>query len=245
MKKFPLLSFDIEIANIFTLEPGQSFDDYAPFDITVAATGFSSGDCKPWYSVDAKGTPTACMEHAQAEELLEYLASVQDEGVRVAAWNGVSFDLQWIGHAAKNMELAGRVALRSYDPMLQFLWARGFPVKLAKVGQAMGIKQEKLMDGADAPIRWKDGDHQSVIDYVIGDVQITNQIIDAIETKGCIRWVTTRGTESSEPIDQLLPAREVLMQTRPDQSWMDSPIDLDEFYSWIPSAVLAEADVPH
>jgi hypothetical protein len=35
--------------------------------------------------------------------------------------------------------------------MFQFFNQAGFPVGLAKVAQAMGIPQEKLMDGADAP----------------------------------------------------------------------------------------------
>ena len=32
-----LISFDIEIANVFTLQPGEDLDRYAPFDISVAA----------------------------------------------------------------------------------------------------------------------------------------------------------------------------------------------------------------
>ena len=33
------VSFDIEIANIFELKPGEDLDQYGPFDISCAAAG--------------------------------------------------------------------------------------------------------------------------------------------------------------------------------------------------------------
>ena len=243
MSEKQLLSVDIEIANVFKLKPRQDLEDYAPFDISVAATGFASGECKAWFTVDRKQRPKRYMAREQAAQILEYLSTLQDEGVRVAAWNGVSFDLRWIGHVARNMKLAGQVALRSYDPMLQFFWARGFPVSLAKVGEAMGVKQQKLMHGSEAPLRWKKGDHKTVIEYVVGDVQITNQVVEAIESARCIRWINTRGDKSRQPITELLPAYQVLRQPFPDQSWMDSPINPKKFYRWIPKTVLRKAQI--
>lgn len=235
-----LLSFDIETANIFELKPGESFDKYAPFDITVAAAGFAHEPCRTWYSEDEQGAPAPKMTQATAHDLLSYLEGHQDNGVRVCAWNGTQFDLQWIGYVAQDYAKAGRIALRAFDPMLQFFWARGFPVGLAKVGQAMGIEQTKLMLGEDAPVRWRDGDHQSVIDYVIGDVEITNQIVGAVEEAKAVRWITARGTTSSEPMPNLLPVHEVLKRPLPDQSWMDTPINPWGFTKWIPEEVLSE-----
>ncbi|HCT44644.1 MAG: hypothetical protein CMJ35_14100 [Phycisphaerae bacterium] len=244
MTQSPLLSFDIETANIFELKPGESFEKYEPFDITVAATGFSEGESCTWYSTDESGRPAPVMTRHTASKLLAYLDAQQNDGVRVCAWNGTQFDLQWIGYVADDYETAGRVALRAYDPMLQFFWARGFPVGLAKVGQAMGIEQEKLMLGEDAPVRWRDGDYESVISYVVGDVEITNKIVAAVEREKAVKWVTRKGTTSVECMPQLLQTHHVLKQPLPDQSWMDEPIDPWGFTKWIPRSVLEEFEVP-
>ena len=100
---------------------------------------------------DEEGRPAMGFTQQRAHEFLEYLDEMQQKEFMVCAWNGLSFDLKWLGHQAGDMALAARVALKSYDPMFQFFNLAGFPIGLAKVAQAMGIPQEKLMDGADAP----------------------------------------------------------------------------------------------
>lgn len=156
---------------------------------------------------------------------------------RVCAWNGLGFDLKWIGHQADDMQLAARVAMKSYDPMFQFFNQRGFPVGLAKVAQAMGIQQEKLMDGADAPKEWQAGNHQQVMDYCLGDCQMTNLIVKAIQDEGCVRWITGKGSPSYESMPRLKQVEEVISDPPPDQSWMDTPIPKVKFYEWTEGGV--------
>ena len=146
-----LLSFDIEISDVFELGKYEDIEKYAPFHISVAATAIHNGEERIWYSEDADGSPALSVTQQRAHELLEYLDEMQQAGFMVCAWNGLNFDLKWIGHQAEDMALAARIALKSYDPMFQFFNQAGFPVGLAQVAQAMGISQEKLMDGADAP----------------------------------------------------------------------------------------------
>jgi hypothetical protein len=121
-------------------------------------------------------------------------------GFMLCAWNGLRFDLKWIGHQAGNMPLAARIALKSYDPMFQFFNVAGFYVGLAKVAEAMDIPQEKLMNSSDAPKEWGAGNHQKVMDYVVGDCQMTNLIVLAIQEAQMVQWVTARGTVSSKPM---------------------------------------------
>ena len=228
-----LLSFDIEISNIFDLQKGEDLSKYAPFNISVAATAIPGGEERVWFSLDEEGNPGIDMTREKARELLEYLALKQKEGFHVCAWNGLGFDLQWIGYVAQDMPLAARIALKSYDPMFQFFCIAGFPVGLAKVAQAMGVSQEKLMDGADAPKEWRDGKHKLVMDYCLGDCQMTNQVIQAIASAGSVRWITAKGTPSSKPMPTLRTVEEVIPGPSPDQSWMSEPILKEGFYRWV------------
>ena len=231
-----LLSFDIEISDVFELKEREDMEKYAPFHISVAATAIHEGEERVWYSEDDAGRPALNLTQQRAHDLLEYLEEMQQQGFAVCAWNGLGFDLKWIGHQAEDMALAARVALKSYDPMFQFFNQAGFPVGLAKVAKAMDITQEKLMDGADAPKRWREGHHQEVMDYCLGDCQMTNLIVRAIHQAKHVRWVTSRGHVSAKPMARLKPVAEVIQDPGPDQSWMDTPILKSRFYEWVEQA---------
>jgi len=231
-----LLSFDIEIADIFELGKGEELEKYAPFHISVAASAIHGGDKRIWFSENEDGQPASQLTQQRTHELLEYLEEMQRQDYMICAWNGLSFDLKWIGHQANDMDLAAKIALKSYDPMFQFFNIAGFPVGLAKVAQSMGVTQEKLIDGADAPQQWQDGNHQLVMDYCLGDCQMTNQIILAIQKAKKIQWMTARGKINSKPMPRLKTVEEVILDPEPDQSWMDTPMPKAKFYQWIQEA---------
>ena len=146
-----LLSFDIEILDVFELGKHEDMERYAPFHISVAATAIHNGEERVWYSEDEEGRPALNLTQQRAHKLLEYLDEMQQMGFMVCAWNGLSFDLKWIGHQADDMSLAARIALKSYDPMFQFFNNAVFPAGLAQVAPTMGICPKKIMDGADEP----------------------------------------------------------------------------------------------
>lgn len=229
-----LLSFDIEIAEVFDLRNGEDLDAHGPFHISVASTAILGGEERLWYSAARDGTPAPAMTATGAAGLLGYLDRMQRAGYMVCAWNGLGFDLRWIAHNAGDLELGARVALGSYDPMFQFFNQRGFPVGLAAVGRGMGVARSKLMSGADAPREWRDGNYQAVKDYVMQDSRITNDIVAAIVQRKEVRWVTARGTVSREPMSPLKTVRAVLADPEPDQSWMDRPMPRRRFHRWIP-----------
>jgi len=231
-----LLSFDIEISDVFELGKYENIEKYAPFHISVAATAIHNGEERVWYSEDKEGRPSLNMKRDCAHDLLEYLAEMQQKGFKVCAWNGLGFDLKWIGHQAGDMALAAHIALKSYDPMFQFFNQAGFPVGLGKVAEGMGIPQEKLMDGADAPKQWRAGNYQEVMDYCLGDCQMTNLIVLAIQETQQVRWVTGKGYISSKPMPRLKSVEEVIQDPGPDQSWMDNPLLKTKFYEWVQEA---------
>ena len=232
-----LLSFDIEISDVFELKQHEDMEKYAPFHIAVGATAILGGEERVWYSVGEGARPELNLTRERARDLLEYLHQMQERGYAVCAWNGLGFDLKWIGHQAGGMALAARVALASYDPMFQFFNMTGFPVGLAKVAAGMGIRQEKLMDGADAPEQWRAGNYQAVMDYCLGDCQITNLIVRAIEKRRQVRWVTSKGSISARSVPRLKTVEEVIQEPEPDQSWMDRPIPKRRFYAWVEEAL--------
>ena len=228
-----ILTFDIEISNVFDLRPGEDLERYAPFDISVAATKVVGGEERLWLTNGADGKPALNLARSQAGELLGYLDAMQKQGHSLLAWNGLSFDLRWIGHAADDMATARRVARKLDDPMFQFFKLKGFPVGLAKVGEGMGLRTNKLMDGADAPKQWRAGNHQAVCDYVMGDVRMTADVVDAVVRARRISWITMRGTPSAAPISQLRTVEDCMRDPMPDQSWMSEPLREEKFTGWL------------
>jgi len=135
------------------------------------------------------------------------------------------------------------VATRIYDPMFQFFNDRGFLVGLAKVAQAMGIEQKKLMDGAEAPKRWAAGRHQEVMDYVVGDCQMTNKVVEAILQTKSLSWITAKGFLKHHPMPRLKTVEQVLCDPEPDQSWMTNPLRREKFCDWLEHKGLGKVPV--
>lgn len=232
-----LLSFDIEISDVFELRGNEDMEKYAPLHPSVAATVVHNGEERLWYSEGDEGRPSLNLTQNRAREMLDYLDSMQRNGFMVCAWNGLGFDLKWLGHQSGDLRLAANIAMKSYDPMFQFFNQTGFPIGLARVADAMKIPQKKLMDGADAPIQWRAGNHQAVMDYVLGDCQMTNQIILAIQESRAISWVTLGGIYRVETMTALRTVEEVINDPDPDQSWMSGPLPKSKFSDWAVKAI--------
>ena len=227
------VAFDIETANIVDLAPGQDLDSAGPLDISCAAAVTDTGALRHWYMTDERGAPHGTLDEGTARDMLAWLREQQLAGAKVCAWNGLSFDLRWIAHAARDRKLAAEVALDLYDPMFQFMCQRGFPIGLASVGEALGVGEKKLMSGADAPREWAEGDRRKVLDYVAGDCRITESIVARIEELREVRWKTKKGTTSRESFPRLLKVRECLALPLPDTSWMSEPIPRSKFHAWL------------
>ncbi len=52
-----LLSFDVEISDVFELGKHEDMEKYAPFHISVGATALHNGEERMWYSDDDVGRP--------------------------------------------------------------------------------------------------------------------------------------------------------------------------------------------
>lgn len=228
-----MMSVDIEIADVFDAPEGTDIDQFAPFHVSVAATAVPNGAKTIWYSRENDGKIADHLSKEDAGNLLRFLRESQEQGYRLFAWNGLSFDMKWIGYAAQDLELARAVALDLYDPMLQFFVQRGFPIGLAKAAQGLKLEQVKSMSGADAPKEWIAGNHGKVMDYVIGDCEITNAVVQSIAKIGSVRWITQKGFLKGQEMREFVQVRDLIGHSLPDQSWMDAPIPMSKFSGWL------------
>ena len=80
-----LLSFDIEISDVFELGKHEDMEKYAPFHISVGATAIHNGEERVWYSDDEEGRPALNLTRERTHNLLEYLDEMQQKGFMVCA----------------------------------------------------------------------------------------------------------------------------------------------------------------
>jgi len=232
--RFIMIGFDIEICDEFDLQRGEDLDEKGPFRISVAAIHDSeTGRTRVWHDVDASGAPAAHLDRALARSVLEQLREWQRGGKRIVAWNGLSFDIRWMGEAAGDLALAREIARSLVDPMFQFFCLRGFPVGLQAVATGLGLPLKKLMDGKDAPAEWNRGSRARVIEYVQEDCRITSLVCKAIEERRTIIWRTSKGSLSEQRMPKLLSVEQCLALPEPDTSWMDAPIPRAKFAGWL------------
>lgn len=228
-----ILAFDIEISNVFNLRAHEDLEKYAPFDVSVAATQVDGGEHRLWFSRGPDDQPMVNLQKEHARELLAYLEQMQHDGCAICAWNGLGFDLKWIARAAGDVAAASRIARAMYDPMFQFFKLKGFPVALEAVARGLGIGMSKSMNAADAPREWRAGNHQRVLDYVLGDARMTVGIVSAIISRREIAWIKHDGRRASVAVPRLRTVAECMADPMPDQSWMDGPMPQSRFTGWL------------
>jgi len=218
---------------VFDLRPGEDINKYAPFDVAVAATQIDGGEQRLWYSKGPDGRPLTNLEPGDARALPCYLDQMQRDGYAVCAWNGLSFDLRWLGRAAGDVATASRVARALFDPMYQFFKIKGFPVGLAAVAEGLRLPQKKSMAAADAPSEWQAGRFERVFEYVLGDVRMTKAIVAAVARQRPIAWVTQPGQRNPIPLARLKSVADCMADPMPDQSWMTRPLSEKAFVGWL------------
>lgn len=225
----------------FDIETTPFIDGELPTGITCAAAGTSDGTVVHWYTLGGDGLPQPLMDPATVRGMLAWLAHWQGAGHRLVAWNGAGFDLRVLAEASGDPRLAAQVLPGLYDPMLQMLWQRGFPVALARAAEGLGLGIAKTMAGQEAPEAWARGEYGRVLEYVAGDVLMTIRVVEAIEARGALHWVTRRGTVGQEPFPQVRTVAESLALPPPDQTWMDAPIPPWRPVAWAGAAWGGEA----
>jgi hypothetical protein len=85
----------------------------------------------------------------------------------------------------------------------------------------------------DADKQWRAGNNLAVCGYVVGDVRLTADVVNAIAQARRISWITMRGTPSSVSIPRLRTVEDCMGDPMPDQSWMSDPLREEKFTGWL------------
>ena len=175
------------------------------------------------------------MSPGEARELVHQLARLAGEGYTLLTWNGMGFDFNVLAEESDCHEECKELVLNHVDMMFHVFCDRGFPVKLDKAAQALGIPgKPEGMSGMLAPQLSAQGRYQEVLDYVAQDVRIAFQIARVCEEQRRFRWTTQQGKTRSMDLPRgWLTVADAMRLPLPDTSWMDQAIPRHVFTSWV------------
>jgi hypothetical protein len=117
--------------------------------------------------------------------------------------------------------------------MFHFFCGKGFGIGLNAAAKAIGVSKPADVDGSVAPKLWKEGDYQTVLDYVAQDCRLTLDVAETSEKAKKISWITKKGTTSHFDLPGgWLTVEEAYLLPLPDTSWMDKPWPRSKFTEW-------------
>jgi hypothetical protein len=200
----------------------------------------------------------AVMSPEAIARLIDYMWSEHLQGFVPLSWNGLGFDFRVLAlHTALFQTEAERcvygervrlLALRGADPMFAFFMHRGFPIKLSKCAQGFHTPLNKSGDGVDAIDAWMQGTEATrvgVLNYCECDVGVLVMVASCIDGRGTVVWTTKsdrtmdwkmergrRGGGPRPPPDPFESCANLVVLPQPDNTWMDVPIKMSQFFDW-------------
>lgn len=211
---------------------GGDWKRFRPLGITCAAAASSDGGLWNWYAHDAMGKFTDKMSKSQCHQLAEDLVWLSDD-YQILTWNGLGFDFDVMAEESGHHKYCQDLALNHIDMMFHFFASKGYPLGLDAASKGMGLPGKPPgMDGAKAPILWKEGQYHKVLDYVSWDVRNTLGVAQAVDESGCLDWTSRAGRPNSWFCDRWLTVKEAMVLPKPDTSWMSDPWERSKFYGW-------------
>ncbi len=228
------LAFDIETAKILPKDFGD-LHDHRPLGITCTATWCSDGSAAvTFYSKNEDGSTAPQMTKQDLLAFVEHLKIKSTSGYTIITHNGLGFDFDILAEESGQTDDCRNLALPHVDMMFHFFCGKGFAIGLNAAAKAIGISKPTNVDGSIAPQLWKDGDYQTVLDYVAQDCRLTLDVAETSETSKRISWITGRGTKSyfELPVGWLT-VEEASKLPLPDTSWMNNPWPRTKFTDWL------------
>ena len=227
------LAFDIETAKILPEVAGDLLA-HRPLGICCAAT-LAADEDEPqrFYSVESDGTPSPQMNRADLSTFVDFLIEKTQAGYTIVTHNGLGFDFDVLAEESNRLEDCKQLALSHVDMMSHLFCAKGFGVGLNAAAKALGLSKPADVDGSVAPQLWKDGDYQTVLNYVGQDCRLTMEVAVTSEDQCAFRWITRKGSIARFDIPSgWLTVQEAIGLPDPDTSWMDNPWPRSKFTRW-------------
>ena len=228
------VAFDIETAKILPKDFGD-LHHHRPLGITCMAIWCSDEDsASTFFSKQTDGSPAPQMTPEDLTAAIEYLKQKTQEGYTIITHNGLGFDFVILAEESGQLEDCRHLAKSHVDMMFHFFCGKGFPIRLNAAAKAIGLSKPENVDGSVAPQLWKQGDCQTVLDYVAQDCRLTLDVAEASEKVKRISWITARGTTSHFELPAgWLTVEEAVQLPLPDTSWMDKPWPRSKFTDWL------------
>lgn len=232
--KHKYMAFDIETAKIL---PGDNPDLHAhrPLGISCAAIwATDSEEAEIFYSKDEGDNPAAKMTNSDLSKLVDQLLDRQKAGYTILTHNGLGFDFDILAEESGRIADCKKLALRHVDMMFHIFCGKGFGVGLNAAAQALGQSKPEGVEGSQAPLLWRQGAYQKVLDYVAQDCRLTLDVAEKSARKSSFQWITRRGTKASFYLPSgWLTVEEAMDLPLPDTSWMDNPWSRSKLSGWL------------
>jgi len=104
-------------------------------------------------------------------QVIELFDNALNEGQIINGYNILDFDFKILEHELKIKNLSEKYMSIIVDPMQHIYKKLGFRVSLQDL-VSLNFKESKLMDAKEAPMEWRKGNYQEVIEYCKKDVEL-------------------------------------------------------------------------
>lgn len=223
------IGWDIEIAK--DIPEGIGWKDVRPLGITCASA-VSDDFVESWWGGKSEGKYNPQMSVEEVRQMVNFL-ELQSSNYKIVTWNGLSFDFDVLAEESESRELCIDMALNHIDMMFQFFCQKGFSVGLDAVAKGCGLHgKTEGMHGDLAPIMWRNGECEKVIEYVIQDSRTTLEVANYIDQKKYLLWITKSGRTKPATLGNLITVNECKDLVLPDQSWMTNPLTKEDYLRW-------------
>lgn len=226
--------FDIETAKILPDNFGD-LHDHRPLGISCAALWCEDKDsAEVFYSKNPNGDVSNKMSVEDLSNFVDVLLDKTKQGYDIVTHNGLGFDFDILAEESERHEDCQQLALNHIDMMFHFFCGKGFVIGLNAAAKSIGISKPADVDGSVAPQLWRQGDYQTVLDYVSQDCRLTLDVAMTSEKNKKITWITRKGSTAYFSIpDGWLNVKEAMELPLPDTSWMDNAWERSKFTGWL------------
>ncbi len=232
-----VIAFDLEIVK--DLVDANKWKEERPLGISCAAALWDDQPLSQlWFHKEGDKPISGVMTEEELEPVVNGFMYWVENGSSIVTWNGLGFDFDVLAEESGMYDECKELALNHIDMMFHFFCIKGFPVGLDNAAKGLGLGGKMAgMTGAKAPELWRSdklSDRLKVLRYVHQDVVSTLEVYEKTVELNALTWITKKGKYSTQPLGAgWRTVKECLDFPTPDNSWMDTPLNREDFYSWI------------
>ncbi len=229
------LAFDIETAKVLPRDVADILA-HRPLGISCAAALASDKKVPQlFYSTDSGGIPSAQMCQDDLSGLVDFLTAQVENGYTIVTHNGLGFDFDVLAEESGRPDDCRKLAVGHIDMMFHVFCCKGFGVGLDAAGKAIGLGKLEGVESWEAPKLWKDGKHETVLNYVGQDCRVALKVAEKSEQRRNFSWITQSGKANDLALPKgWLTVQDAMKLPLPDTSWMKTaPWPRSKFTKWL------------